>query len=313
MGKSKNGGTRSFIRGRVGADVYSIGKDGNGKKQQVVRSLAETVANPQTAAQMRGRMIMSTVMQAVSALSVLVDHSFDLVPAGQPSLSEFIRRNYALVKADVAAHPASGNQFGMNKYGEKGAKQGVYVVSDGKQILPAAIAIDATGMKITCSGGSLTIAAVRSALGLAEDEFVTLLGLTANGALEFTRVHLNSALADTTVITAANAADALGLDSIGTPAVSISGQVITISLANAQANSAVIISKKVDGVYKHNSAQLLAVSSPASTADVALATYPLGSQMILNGGEFGGSSAVTANGGGSAPPSGGDEPEGGEG
>lgn len=48
MAKSKSGGTRAYIRGRVGADVYSIGKTANGKKQQVVRSLAETVANPQT-------------------------------------------------------------------------------------------------------------------------------------------------------------------------------------------------------------------------------------------------------------------------
>ena len=78
-------------------------KDGKGKKQQVVRALAETVKNPQTIAQMRGRMIMSTVMQAQSAMAYIVDHSFDGVPAGQPSISEFIRRNYELIKADVAA------------------------------------------------------------------------------------------------------------------------------------------------------------------------------------------------------------------
>ena len=30
MARSKSGGTRSFLRGRVGADVYSIGKDDNG-------------------------------------------------------------------------------------------------------------------------------------------------------------------------------------------------------------------------------------------------------------------------------------------
>lgn len=46
MAKSKSGGTRSYIRGKIGADVYSVGKDGKGKRQQVVRSLAEQVANP---------------------------------------------------------------------------------------------------------------------------------------------------------------------------------------------------------------------------------------------------------------------------
>ena len=115
MAKSKNGGTRSFIRGRIGSDVYSVGKDGKGARQQVVRSLAEQVANPRSSAQMFGRMVMSTVMQTVSALKPIIDHSFDGVATGQPSISEFIRRNYALVKADAEAHPASGNQFGLNK------------------------------------------------------------------------------------------------------------------------------------------------------------------------------------------------------
>lgn len=135
MGKSKNGGTRSMLRGRVGSDVYSVGKDSAGKRQQVVRSLAESVANPQTSAQMKGRAIMSTVMQAVSALAQIIDHSFDNVPAGQPNVSEFIRRNYALIKEDVAANPSASNTFGIVKYGEKGAKQGVYVIAAGSAYL----------------------------------------------------------------------------------------------------------------------------------------------------------------------------------
>ena len=68
MAKSKNGGSRAYIRGRIGSDVYSVGKDGMGKKQQVVRSLAVQVTNPRSQSQMFNRMIMSTVMQGVSAL-----------------------------------------------------------------------------------------------------------------------------------------------------------------------------------------------------------------------------------------------------
>lgn len=293
MGKSKNGGTRSFLRGRVGSDVYSIGKDAGGKKQQVVRSLAETVANPQTEAQMRGRMIMSTVMQAVSAMSVLIDHAFDSVPSGQPCISEFIRRNYAAIKADVAAHPTSGNAFGLVKYGEKGAKQGTYTVADGKALMPAAIVNAAAGAVITVSGDSLTLGAVRSALGLGSGEFITLMGLSAAGALEFTRIHLSNTLADTTVITSDNVNAALGLESFGTPSVTVSGMTITIALANAQANSALIISKQVNGAYQHNKATLLAVENPVYAADVALPTYPQGEQMILNGGNFNGGGSVT--------------------
>ena len=116
MAKSKSGGTRTYIRGRVGSDVYSIGRDGKGKKQQVVRSLAESVANPQTQAQMRGRMIMSTLAQAQAGLRVIIDHSFDNVVGSRANLAEFVSRNYALIKADIAAHPSSGNKFGLNAY-----------------------------------------------------------------------------------------------------------------------------------------------------------------------------------------------------
>ena len=296
MGKSKNGGTRSMLRGRVGSDVYSVGKDAQGKRQQVVRSLAESVANPQTAAQMKGRAIMSTVMQAVSALSQVIDHSFDNVPAGQPNVSDFIKRNYALIKADVADHPASGNAFGIVKYGEKGAKQGAYIVADGKAYLPSALVNAATKATLTVSGGSLTVANIKAALGLGSDEYITLVGLTAAGAAEIARFRLGTTLSDETVVTSSNIGDLFAIEANCTPTVAVNGSAIEISLPNAQANSAIIISKLVSGVYEHNNATLLAVSAPAYTYNDAIETYPIGEARLLNGGNFNG-----GEGGGVAP------------
>lgn len=288
MGKSKNGGTRSMLRGRVGSDVYSVGKDSFGKRQQVVRSLAETVANPQTAAQMKGRAIMSTVMQAVSALSQVIDHSFDAYSAGQPNVSEFIRRNYALIKADVAAHPSTGNAFGIVQYGEKGAKQGVYVIADGKAVLPAALVNAATKATLTVSGESLTVANIKSAIGLGDEEYITLVGITAAGAAEIARFRMGSTLSDETVVSSTNVADLFAIEANCTPVVAVNGMAIEINLPNAQANSAIIISKLVNGVYEHNKATLLAVSAPNYTFDVAIATYPIGEARLLNGGNFNG-------------------------
>lgn len=288
MGKSKNGGTRSMLRGRVGSDVYSVGKDALGKRQQVVRSLAESVANPQTAAQMKGRAIMSTVMQAVSALSQVIDHSFDNVPAGQPNVSEFIKRNYALIKADVAANPSSNNAFGIVVYGEKGAKQGQYVISDGKAVLPTALVNAAAKATLTVSGDSLTVAAIKSALGLGTDEYFTLVGITAAGAAEIARFRMGSTLSDETVVSSSNIADLFAIEANCTPVVAVNGMAIEINLPNGQANSAIIISKLVSGVYEHNKATLLAVSAPANTFDVAIATYPIGEARLLNGGNFNG-------------------------
>ena len=288
MGKSKNGGTRSMLRGRVGSDVYSVGKDSAGKRQQVVRSLAESVANPQTSAQMKGRAIMSTVMQAVSALAQIIDHSFDNVPAGQPNVSEFIRRNYALIKADVAANPSASNAFGIEMYGEKGAKQGAYVIAAGSAYLPTALVNAAAKATLTVSGESLTVANIKSALGMTTEEYFTLVGLTASGTAEIARFRLGDTLSDDTVVSSSNIADLFAIEANCTPVVAVNGMAIEINLPNAQANSAIIISKLENGSYKHNDATLLAVASPSYTFNVAIATYPIGEARLLNGGNFNG-------------------------
>lgn len=287
MAKSKSGGTRSYIRGRVGSDVYSIGKNAMGKKQQVVRSLAETVANPQTIAQMRGRMIMSTVMQAQSALKVIIDHSFDNVVGIQPNLSEFIKRNYALVKADVAANPSADNAFGLNAYQEKGAKQGAYIISDGKAAIPAAVSIaKATGViTIALSASTMTMAGLKAALGFGNEDYITLVGIDTAGAAEYCRYHINQALADDTAISASNIDSVFETEGNATPAVSVSGNAITITLAAIAGCCAFIVTRKTNDGFAHSKAVLGAGTGLSWNADAALPTYPVGENKFLNGGD----------------------------
>lgn len=288
MAKSKSGGTRSYIRGRVGADVYSIGRDAGGKKQQVVRSLAETVANPQTQNQMRGRMIMSTIMQVVAALKPIVDHSFDNVTGKQPNLSEFIRRNYSLIKADIAANPASSNKFGLSKYGEKGAKQGQYVISDGQAALPSALVLtQATGaIAITMAADAVTIAGLKAALGMTSEEYFTLVGIGADGKGYYERFRINPSLADETAISAANIADVFGIEGNASATIAIASNVISITLASVAGCCAVIISKKTANGYIHNEATLGGGTGFDFNANAALPTYPVGSADYLNGGDI---------------------------
>ena len=288
MAKSKSGGTRSYIRGRVGADVYSIGKDAKGNKQQVVRSLAETVSNPQTIAQMQGRMIMSTVMQSVSAMSQIIDHSFDSVPNGQPSISEFIRRNYALIKADVAANPSSGNAFGLIEYQEKGEKIGAYVISSGAANLPTAIAIIALGAggTITLGADAVTVGGLKAATGLGADDYLTLCGYDANGVFQFVRLRIDQTKADATAITSENVGSIFLLEGTVTPTISLATNVITVKLATTQKGGAWIISKKTASGYEHNESVLTTVANPSDNADTALPTYPVGTARFLNGGDL---------------------------
>lgn len=285
MAKAKSGGTRSFLRGRVGSDVYSIGKDAKGNKQQIVRSLAESVANPQTLAQMRGRMIMSTIMQAVSSMSAIIDHSFDNVPVGQPNVSEFIRQNYALVKADVAAHPASGNTFGLNKYGEKGIKQGAYVVAAGSANDLAGAVLNGTAKTLTIAlSAGATIADLRSALGIGVEDYFTAVSITANGKFLYSRFHVSQSLASATEISEANIKDVLTLDGNVAVTLAFASNTITATFADFSANAGIIVSRKENATYKHNDVVLAAPSDPVYTSDDALPSYPTGTQRFLNGG-----------------------------
>lgn len=292
MAKSKSGGTRAFIRGRVGADVYSIGKNAKGAKQQVVRSLAETVANPQTQNQMRGRMIMSTVMQAVAALKPIIDHSFDNVSGRQPNISEFITRNYALVKADVAANPSSNNAFGLNMYQEKGVKRGAYIIADGDAVIPAALVLTkASGaIAITLPSDAITIAGLKSALGMTSEEYFTLVGITSNGAANYERFRVNPTLAGDTAISSDNIGDVFAVEGNAAAAVALSGNVINITLGSVANCCAVIVSKKTTSGYIHNEAILGDATGIDYNADAALPTYPVGAQDYLNGGDIYGQS-----------------------
>lgn len=288
MAKSKNGGSRAYIRGRIGSDVYSIGKNGKGEKQQVVRSLAETVANPRSQSQMFGRMVMSTVMQAVSAMSQIIDHSFDGIAKGQPSISEFIRTNYALIAADAKANPSAGNSFGLAKYQEKGSRVGAYIMSKGKVVDPTAFVMNINSgfASVTLTAETLTIGGLKAALGLGDEDYLTIVGFTAGGTFRYVRLHINSELADSTAITSSNIASVFTQEGNFAATVSLDGQLIEIDFSSLSGQAGLITTKKVDGVFQHSTCQITVTAGLNYAADVALPTYPTGNEQFLNGGDL---------------------------
>lgn len=288
MAKSKNGGSRAYIRGRIGSDVYSIGKNGKGEKQQVVRSLAETVANPRSQSQMFGRMVMSTVMQAVSAMSQIIDHSFDGIAKGQPSISEFIRTNYALIKADALANPASGNLFGLVKYQEKGSRTGAYIVSKGSVVNPTAfnMIINSGFASIALTADTLTIGGLKAALGFGADDYLTIVGFTAGGSFRFVRLHINPDLADSTAIASGNISSVFVQEGNFAVTVSLDGTSIEVDFSSLSGQAGLITTKKIDGVFQHSTCQITVTAGLNYAADVALPTYPTGNEQFLNGGDI---------------------------
>lgn len=288
MAKSKNGGSRAYIRGRIGSDVYSIGKNGKGERQQVVRSLAESVANPRTQNQMFGRMVMSTVMQAVSAMSQIIDHSFDGIAKGQPSISEFIRTNYALIAADAKANPSAGNSFGLAKYQEKGSRVGAYIMSKGKVVDPTAFVMNVNSgfASVTLTAETLTIGGLKAALGFGDEDYLTIVGFTAGGTFRYVRLHINSELADSTAIASSNIASVFTQEGNFASEVSLEGQLIMIDFSSLSGQAGLITTKKVDGVFQHSTCQITVTAGLNYAADVALPTYPTGNEQFLNGGDL---------------------------
>lgn len=291
MAKSKNGGTRAYIRGRIGSDVYSIGKNGKGDRQQVVRSLAESVANPRTQNQMAGRMFMSTVMQAVSAMAAIIDHSFDGLPKGQPSISEFIKLNYALIKADAAAHPASGNYFCLSAYQQKGVKLGKYIVSKGSAVIPAAVTCADEFLTIALTESTLTVGGLKEALGISGDEYITGVVLDKNNNFRFIRIKVSTTLPDSTAITAENVASLFSVEGNTTATINLNTNRIVFEMAglNTSAGSAngVIISKRENGAWVHSNCQLdMKNAASADAYETQLPTYPTGAEQFLNGGDL---------------------------
>ena len=277
-----------MIRGRVGSDVYSVGRDAKGKKQQVVRSLAETVSNPRTQSQMRGRMIMATIAQALAVLRPIVDHSFDNVTGSRANLAEFTSRNYALIKADIAANPNSGNKFGLVLYNERGAKRGQFIIADGQANVPNALTLtkDSGLVSITLAADDLTIGGLKSVLGMTSEEYFTLVGLDANGQALYERFRINPSMSASTVISADNLANVFATEGNAVAAVSLTGNTISILLEAVATCCAVIVSKKANGKYIHNEAVLGGGTNFENTANVALPTYPVGQQDYLNGGDI---------------------------
>lgn len=288
MAKSKVGGTRAYIRGRIGSDVYSVGKDAKGSRQQVVRSLAEQVSNPRTQSQMIGRMIMSTVMQAVSGLTAIIDHSFDGLPKGQPSISEFIRRNYALVKADATDHPTTGNKFGLSKFQEKGAKVGAYNIANGDLILSSGITVGATDVQVVPNGGTQTVGALRETFGVGADGYLTVVKIGDTTGVSFIRLQIDPSLSDDTALTDELLTTMFIKEGQGQFTIEDQGGIIAITGPSGDTKSAygVIMSDKVNGAWKHNNSVMVASASPEFTSDNALPTYPLGSENFLNGGDL---------------------------
>lgn len=288
MAKSK-----SFFglrKGSTKSHTYSV-LDG----QQVTKDRVYDVKNPRTMAQMRQRMLMTTVGAAYKYLKTIADHSFEGKSSGIQCMRAFNSANLNRFKA--AARQSGSVPF--NEYKDSLINPLPFQLSEGT--LPGfAFAIDTESklaVEFVKEGGDLsTCEGIYSVMGIKKGDLITF--CTVRGTKS-----LKSGIFDYKP----DAFDIVRLVADRTGAVSSIVEAFTVSANSAEANveiedvangfkikslvcdfGAVIQSRKANDTWQRSTAYM--VVNPAVTAgaltDNQFGTYPVGNELILNNGQM---------------------------
>lgn len=293
MAKSK-----SFFGLRTGSTKTLTFQVLNGK--QITKDRVEIVKNPRTLSQMVTRCMMATASAAYSGMREIANHSFEGYSYGQQNMSKFIAENIALLSANL---DAAQSQFSYNEYKNRALLPGAYRVSMGSlpkstYTFSASSGEGTITLALTPSGiaSGFTANSFAAALGLSVGEMSTIVMLYGNAAAtgwNFGFVRVKFIKAGTTAITAQNLADYFEIESnIGTPTPTISATGVSLAFANVDiADTSAIVR---GAIYSRKSANgwlrsTCDLTVPAGTAlapdfETAIATYPVGTDYILNGG-----------------------------
>lgn len=269
--------------------------------QQITKDRVVDVKNPRTQSQMVQRMVMATTSAAYSAMRQIADHSFEGISYGQMSMAAFCSINNKLVRENLGA---VSSKFGYNKYGVRDLVYGCYQISRGSLPTPSFTYTTSSGegtLTIAVSGATAAGAAptaneLAAYLGLSLGEMATICLIYGNSQMDacnfsFARITFNAA--GTTVLTAANFADYFTVESdLGAATLTVAATgfslVYTADISDTAAiQRACIYSRKANNAWLRSTAIFNAPNGLAftPTAQEAIATYPVGTDYILNGGE----------------------------
>lgn len=281
--------------------------------EQITKERVSKVKNPRTISQMRQRMLMTTIGAAYSYLKAIADHSFEGKTVGQQCMSEFMRLN--LNKFRDAAQDKNA-AYAMNAYGDKLINPMRYIIAKGS--LPALPYVANANNQIELSYNVENVSTaekVYDAMGIKKGDMLTFCWVIGNaslvaGVFKYTPTQFNIVRLKADKSGAvANPHDAFSFDSNHAGLdinIVFSEQVLklTTSLANF---GAVIQSRQNAGTWLRSDATMVGNKSIIAGVSVGnqLATYPIDSELILNGGEItndgstsGGSGSGTLPGGG---------------
>ena len=287
MAKSKG-----FFGIRTGSTKNFTFSELNG--EQITKERVSRVKNPRTISQMRQRMLMATIGAAYSYLKAITDHSFEGKAVGQQNMSEFMRLNLNKFR-DASRNNSTAYAF--NAYQDKLINPMRFIVAKGS--LPAMpFVINATDqIELSYNVEDVSTAEkVYEAMGLNKGDLVTFVWVVGTSSLvggifKYTpdRLNIVRLKADKAgAITTPH--DAFSFESNHDDLdINISKQDDVLKLSSSIANiGAVILSRQSNGVWLRSNATMAGNMSiyEGVTVGNQLGTYPIESELILNGGDM---------------------------
>ena len=286
MAKSK--GFFGLRKGSTKSLTYSV-LDG----MQITKDRVYDVKNPRTESQMRQRMLMTTVGAAYKMLKSIADHSFEGYSSGMQCMRQFNSRNLNRFKQAAAAK----GSVAFNEYKDGDINPLPFILASGSlpgftYKLDATSNLEIVGEK---EGADFTTAeGIYAALGVQRNDLITFCtvigeGSTSSGVYSYKAERFNIVrLYCDKSGSVAKPADAFTISTNNDQAsisMSTSSNAITIKTGAADFG-AVIQSRKSDSSWLRSDAVMVVATDVISGVKTAnqLATYPVGTELILNNG-----------------------------
>lgn len=261
--------------------------------KQITKDRVYDVKNPRTEAQMRQRMLMTTIGAAYKTLKSIADHSFEGYSSGMQCMRQFNSRNLNRFKQAAAAK----GSVAFNEYKDGDVNPMPFIIASGS--LPGfAFKFDETSnLEIVGEkedADFTTAEGIYAALGVQRNDLITFCtvigeGTTTNGVYSYKAENFNIVrLYCDKLGSVTKPADAFTISTNNdqaTIAMSTTANAITIKTGEADFG-AVIQSRKNDSGWLRSDAVMIVNDTVIADVKTAnqLATYPVGTELILNNG-----------------------------
>lgn len=261
--------------------------------KQITKDRVYDVKNPRTESQMRQRMLMTTIGAAYKTLRSIADHSFEGYSSGMQCMRQFNSRNLNRFKQAAAAK----GSVAFNEYKDGDINPLPFILASGS--LPGfSFKFDTTSnLEIVGEkeGADFTTAeGIYAALGVQRNDLITFCtvigeGTILNGVYSYKAERFNIVrLYCDKSGAVSKPADAFTISTNNDQAsVSMSTAANAITIKTGEADfGAVIQSRKNDSGWLRSDAVMIVNDTVIADVKTAnqLATYPVGTELILNNG-----------------------------